>query len=98
MDQAINTITSSCAGYCAATFRLGIGDRHPDNIMVNEDGQTFHIGFCHFLGNYKNKFGINRERVPLILPEDFIYAMSGGAGSRINLRSFKRPAGKPTWC
>ena len=53
VDQAINTITSSCAGYCAATFILGIGDRHPDKIMVNKDCQTFHIDFCHFLGHYK---------------------------------------------
>ena len=70
--QAINTFTSSCAGYCAATFILGIGDRNLGKIMVNEDCKTFHIYFCHFLGHYKNKFYINRERVPFILPEHFI--------------------------
>ena len=39
-EEAIDAFTRSCAGYCVATFVLGIGDRHPENIMVTEDGQV----------------------------------------------------------
>ncbi len=34
--------------------------------------QIFHIDFGHFLGHFKKKFGVNRERVPFVLTEDFL--------------------------
>jgi len=39
-EQAIENFTYSCAGYCVATYVLGVGDRHSDNIMVTKKGQV----------------------------------------------------------
>ena len=44
-DAAIDLFTRSCAGYCVATFILGIGDRHNSNIMVKDDGQVIASSF-----------------------------------------------------
>ncbi|KAF6776665.1 hypothetical protein AHF37_03893 [Paragonimus kellicotti] len=77
-ERLIHNFTMSCAGYCVATFGLGIRDRHPDNIMVDTSGRLFHIDFGHILDNRKKKFGITRERVPFVLTKDFITVIAHG--------------------
>ncbi|MEJ1277422.1 phosphatidylinositol-45-bisphosphate 3-kinase catalytic subunit alpha [Cricetulus griseus] len=89
-DAAIDLFTRSCAGYCVATFILGIGDRHNSNIMVKDDGQLFHIDFGHFLDHKKKKFGYKRERVPFVLTQDFLIVISKGAQEYTKTREFER--------
>jgi len=84
-ERAVENFVRSCAGYCVATYVLGIGDRHNGNIMVTKSGHLFHIDFGHFLGNFKSKFGINRERAAFVFTPEMAYVMGGKKYTSSNL-------------
>ena len=81
-DERNENFLLSNVAYCAATFVLGVGDRHNDNIMVKRNGELFHIDFGHFLGHFKYKLGIKRERAPFVFTKEFKHVLGGGKGER----------------
>jgi len=81
-QRAVENFALSCAGYCVATYVIGIGDRHNDNIMVCKSGILFHIDFGHFLGHFKKKFGFDREKAPFVFTPQYAFIL-GGKGAHM---------------
>lgn len=53
-EQIVNVkhrYTQSLAISCCLSYLLGLGDRHLDNIMINDGGQIFHIDFGYLMEN-----------------------------------------------
>eukprot|EP00966_Prymnesium_polylepis_P066601 1546309-Prymnesium_polylepis.1 len=77
---AVQTFCASLAASCVATYVMGIGDRHNDNVLLTRAGCLVHIDFGHFLGNFKSKFGLKREAGTFVFTPDFAHVL-GGKGS-----------------
>ncbi|EDR30134.1 phosphatidylinositol 3-kinase catalytic subunit gamma, putative [Entamoeba dispar SAW760] len=89
LKNAIENFTYSCAGYCVATYVIGVGDRHNDNIMVSKDGHLFHIDFGHFLGNIIKLGFYNKESAPFVLTNDFMFVITMGNTDTDNYSFFE---------
>ena len=84
IEHIRNIFHKSVSFCCLLSTLLGLGDRHQDNIMINQEGILFHIDFSYILGHEPTgKFTTNRMK----LTAQVVDAM-GGKNSR-HFKEFK---------
>jgi phosphatidylinositol 3-kinase len=69
--SVMETYIKSCAGYCAITYILGVGDRHLDNLLLHPTGHFFHCDYSFILGHDPKRY------LPLRITEDMVNGMGG---------------------
>ena len=74
LSKYLNSYINSCAGYCVVTYILGIGDRHLENLMIDNRGRLFHIDFGYILGKdpkpYPPAIKLSQEMVDVMGGKD----------------------------
>ena len=86
--KAVRSFLVSLSAYCVASYVVGLGDRHNDNLLVSRDGRYFQVDFARFLGNTQTWKGIKRERAPFVLTPEFVYVFSYGDTDSPNFAKF----------
>merc|ERR1711964_296679 len=78
-SEARDTFVQTAADYTALIYIMGVGDRHIDNIMLQPDGQLFHIDFGYIFGKDTS---INFFPPRMTLARSIISAMGGASGKQ----------------
>ena len=90
LESMLDSYINSCAGYCVVTYILGIGDRHLENLMIDNKGRLFHIDFGFILGKDPKPYP-----PPIKLCQEMVDCMGGKDSKRYE--EFKQKCVNAYW-